>query len=299
MSLGSTLKSAREAKGLTASQIAAKTHILVQTVEGLETGDYSSIPAPFYGRGFVKLYAECVGLDPKPLQAEFMEILNGRQPTDTPPPQPPPPPPGAVPPKAVPPPPAPARTEPEPAVGPEPAVEAEPPPALRGLALFDPAARPPEEPAPAAPVPPRAAPSRASDLFSSSYDTPESAEPAPLERFHDALSAVSHGVLSTAQRLPRNTGRLAVVAVAAGLIVAATVWGVTLLHRATSGVRTETPAAEKQPAEQTKPAAQPKPATVKQPAAQAKPAAQPKPAAPAKPGKLHATGAKVPALYVD
>ena len=77
---GETLRKAREAKGLSASDIAKTTHIMVQMVEALEREDFSRIVAPIYGRGFVKLYCEAVGLDPKPLVAEFMEIYNGNRP---------------------------------------------------------------------------------------------------------------------------------------------------------------------------------------------------------------------------
>ena len=79
MSLGQTLRAAREAKGLSTSELAAQTHLLVQIVEGLENEDFRRIPAPIYGRGFVKLYCETVGLDPKPMVAEFMEIYNGNR----------------------------------------------------------------------------------------------------------------------------------------------------------------------------------------------------------------------------
>ena len=74
MSFGQTLRTAREAKGLTASKLASRTHLLVQIIEGLENEDFRRIPAPIYGRGFIKLYCEVVGLDPKPLQAEFMSL---------------------------------------------------------------------------------------------------------------------------------------------------------------------------------------------------------------------------------
>ena len=81
MEFGETLRQAREAKGLTISQVAQTTHLLVQQVEALEREDFSRIAAPIYGRGFVKLYCEALGLDPKPLVAEFMEIYSGnRQP---------------------------------------------------------------------------------------------------------------------------------------------------------------------------------------------------------------------------
>ena len=78
---GKTLREAREAGGYTISQIADKTRMMSSIVEGLEKEDFSRIAAPIYGRGFVKLYCEAVGLDPKPLVAEFMEIFNGNRDT--------------------------------------------------------------------------------------------------------------------------------------------------------------------------------------------------------------------------
>ena len=76
---GKTLRTARESKGLTTGQIAEKTHMMVQMVEGLEKEDFSKIVAPIYGRGFVKLYCEAVGLEPKPLVDAFMDIYSGNR----------------------------------------------------------------------------------------------------------------------------------------------------------------------------------------------------------------------------
>ena len=77
---GLTLRKAREEKGLTTKQVAEKTHMMVQMVEDLENENFSKIAAPIYGRGFVKLYCEAVGIaDPKPLVAEFMDIFNGNR----------------------------------------------------------------------------------------------------------------------------------------------------------------------------------------------------------------------------
>ncbi len=75
---GKTLRAAREAKGLSTGQVAEQTHMMVQTVEGLENEDFGKIVAPIYGRGFVKLYCEAVGLDPKPMIESFMAIYTGR-----------------------------------------------------------------------------------------------------------------------------------------------------------------------------------------------------------------------------
>jgi transcriptional regulator with XRE-family HTH domain len=80
MALGAVLRAAREGKGLTPQQVAEATRMMVQIVEDLENEDFRKIAAPLYGRGFIKLYAECVGVDPEPLVAEFIEIFTGKRP---------------------------------------------------------------------------------------------------------------------------------------------------------------------------------------------------------------------------
>ena len=71
MSIGEQLRNARVARGLTASQVALATRMKVQTVEAIEQEDFSRIAAPIYAKGFIKLYAQCVGLDPGPLIEEY------------------------------------------------------------------------------------------------------------------------------------------------------------------------------------------------------------------------------------
>jgi cytoskeletal protein RodZ len=77
MALGEILRNAREQKGLTPSVVAESTHMKVQIVEDLEREDFRRIAAPIYGRGFVKLYAELLQLDPEPLVRDFMELYSG------------------------------------------------------------------------------------------------------------------------------------------------------------------------------------------------------------------------------
>ena len=77
MEFGKSLREAREAKGYTVAQVAETTHIMTSVIEGLEKEDFSRIAAPIYGRGFVKLYCEAVGLETKPFVDEFMAIMNG------------------------------------------------------------------------------------------------------------------------------------------------------------------------------------------------------------------------------
>lgn len=76
---GTTLRKAREAKGYTHAQLAEMTRLSPTTVKDLEQEDFSRIAAPIYGRGFIKLYCEAVGIDPKPLVDEFTAIYNGER----------------------------------------------------------------------------------------------------------------------------------------------------------------------------------------------------------------------------
>ena len=75
MPLGDILRAEREKKGLTLSDVAEGTRIKVQVLETIENNDFSRIPAPVYGKGFIKLYAEFLGLDPAPLIEEYASRL--------------------------------------------------------------------------------------------------------------------------------------------------------------------------------------------------------------------------------
>ena len=81
MGFGQTLREAREAKGYTVAQLAEMTHIMPHTIEGFEAENFKAIAAPIYGRGFVKLCCQALGLDPKPMIDEFMSLYNGKKTT--------------------------------------------------------------------------------------------------------------------------------------------------------------------------------------------------------------------------
>jgi len=55
------------------------TRLASSLIEDLENDNLRQIAAPIYGRGFVRLYCDAVGINPKPLVDEFMEILNGNR----------------------------------------------------------------------------------------------------------------------------------------------------------------------------------------------------------------------------
>ncbi|MEI7947759.1 MAG: helix-turn-helix domain-containing protein [bacterium] len=79
MSMGEILRTAREERALSTSTAAEATHMKVQIIEDLEKEDFRRIAAPIYGRGFVKLYAEFLELDPAPLIREFMDLYSGKR----------------------------------------------------------------------------------------------------------------------------------------------------------------------------------------------------------------------------
>jgi transcriptional regulator with XRE-family HTH domain len=76
---GLRLKEAREAQGKTLSELAKQTRIGMQQLEGIERDNYDRIPAAIYVKGFVKNYAQALGLDPAPLVKEVERILSGEE----------------------------------------------------------------------------------------------------------------------------------------------------------------------------------------------------------------------------
>lgn len=69
--VGSQLREARERQGLPLEGIAHSLRIPMRTLRALEDGESVSLPADVYVRGFVRQYAEVLGLDPVPLLRAF------------------------------------------------------------------------------------------------------------------------------------------------------------------------------------------------------------------------------------
>lgn len=63
--LGRYLKEARERKGMTLKELQEATKIRTRYLEAIEQGDFSVILGEVYLKGFLKAYAEQVGLDPQ------------------------------------------------------------------------------------------------------------------------------------------------------------------------------------------------------------------------------------------
>ncbi len=61
--VGERLRAAREEKGLTLAEIAARTRIPQRHLEAIETSDFAGLPSATYAVGFVRGYARAVGAD--------------------------------------------------------------------------------------------------------------------------------------------------------------------------------------------------------------------------------------------
>jgi cytoskeletal protein RodZ len=72
-SLGATLAEAREARGVTHSDAASATNIKVQHIEAIERDDFSPFAAPAYAKGFIRIYADYLGLDSGPLVKQYTD----------------------------------------------------------------------------------------------------------------------------------------------------------------------------------------------------------------------------------
>ena len=70
-SIGQILKAARERRQLSIADVAMATKMSSAFVMALEADNFNVLVAPVYARGFIKIYAVCVGLDPMPLLKTF------------------------------------------------------------------------------------------------------------------------------------------------------------------------------------------------------------------------------------
>lgn len=75
--IGEQLRKAREAKGLSISDIEKATKIQSRYLEAIENNDFDKLPGDFYVRAFIRQYAQIVGLDGKELLSQYQgEVSN-------------------------------------------------------------------------------------------------------------------------------------------------------------------------------------------------------------------------------
>lgn len=75
--LGARLRAERLRQGLSFEAIEAQTHVRSRFLQAIEEGRWESLPGPVYARGFLKLYALAVGLDPASVLKEYEAEVAG------------------------------------------------------------------------------------------------------------------------------------------------------------------------------------------------------------------------------
>src|SRR5579883_285293 len=75
--LGEEFRAAREARGLSLSDVAEQIHIRSVYLQAIENEDWSAIGAPVYIRGFIRTYARFLGLDGESAVQRFNESAAG------------------------------------------------------------------------------------------------------------------------------------------------------------------------------------------------------------------------------
>ncbi len=66
---GAALAKARENAGITQREVADALHLPITTIDAIEDGDATRLPAKVFTRGYVRAYAKLLELDPEPLIA--------------------------------------------------------------------------------------------------------------------------------------------------------------------------------------------------------------------------------------
>ncbi|WP_258110127.1 RodZ domain-containing protein [Alicyclobacillus sp. SP_1] len=69
--LGQRLKDTRESQGLSLDEVADRTKIRTHYLKALENGEWDFLPGDVYARGFVRSYADVLGMDGQALLAEL------------------------------------------------------------------------------------------------------------------------------------------------------------------------------------------------------------------------------------
>ncbi|MQA74369.1 MAG: helix-turn-helix domain-containing protein [Solirubrobacterales bacterium] len=77
MRIGEVLREAREREGLDLREVEQRTKIRLKYLRALEAEDWVELPSSAYAKGFLRTYAQLVGLDAEALVDEFRRQVEG------------------------------------------------------------------------------------------------------------------------------------------------------------------------------------------------------------------------------
>ncbi|MDD4336078.1 MAG: helix-turn-helix domain-containing protein [Firmicutes bacterium] len=72
--IGVLLRGAREARGMSLADVSEITKIRSKYLDAIERGEFAMIPGEVYLKGFIRNYADCVGLDGGQVVARYNEL---------------------------------------------------------------------------------------------------------------------------------------------------------------------------------------------------------------------------------
>jgi cytoskeletal protein RodZ len=79
---GASFKKAREFRGITLDQIAKETRISTRFLTAIEDEEFHLLPGGVFNRGFIRTFAERVGLDPDQAVADYERLASAGEPND-------------------------------------------------------------------------------------------------------------------------------------------------------------------------------------------------------------------------
>jgi cytoskeleton protein RodZ len=85
---GASFRQARVSKGISLDQVATETRISTRFLSAIENEEFHLLPGGIFNRGFVRAFAEKVGLDPDQAVADYKRMVEIRQPDPPAAPQP-------------------------------------------------------------------------------------------------------------------------------------------------------------------------------------------------------------------
>lgn len=77
MQIGEVLREARERQGLEVRDVEERTKIRLKYLRALEAEDWDALPTPAYAKGFLRTYAQLLGLDAEALVDEYRRQVEG------------------------------------------------------------------------------------------------------------------------------------------------------------------------------------------------------------------------------
>ncbi|HEX8288515.1 MAG TPA: helix-turn-helix domain-containing protein [Pyrinomonadaceae bacterium] len=76
--LGEKLRQAREARGISISEVAEQTRISPHYIELIENDDYRTLPGGIFNKGFVKSYAKFIGIDEAEALQDYSQLISSQ-----------------------------------------------------------------------------------------------------------------------------------------------------------------------------------------------------------------------------